>query len=107
MIPAPVEAEKSIKSVVEGNNIGGKEFFALVICTHSGTSLLETYLTDIAGYWKCNIVAGQDPYLYGEKVKAYLISGAAQPPSMSDYPNPQLGWGALCVKDSLPKQSAS
>ena len=31
-----------------GNNYG----------SHSGNSLLETYLTDISGYWKCSIVAG-------------------------------------------------
>ena len=45
---------------------------------------------------------GNDNYLYGEKVKAYLISGARPLPGYREYPNPQVGWGALCVGDSLP-----
>ena len=39
---------------------------------------------------------GNDPYLYGEKVKAYLRRG------FDVYPNPQVGYGALCVENSLP-----
>lgn len=45
------------------------------------------------------------PYLttqYGEKVKAYLIRGARHLPILPEYPNPQLGWGVLCLRDSLP-----
>lgn len=41
------------------------------------------------------IVRGNDPYLYGEKVKAYLIKGARQLPGFSEWPNPQMG---DCVK---------
>ena len=48
------------------------------------------------------IVRGNDPYLYGEKVKAYLRRGARQLPGYSEWPNAQLGYGALCVRDSLP-----
>ncbi|MBS6195916.1 MAG: hypothetical protein KH828_10105 [Clostridiales bacterium] len=43
-----------------------------------------------------------DPYLYGEKLKSYLINGARHLPGEREYPNPRLGWGALCVADSLP-----
>ncbi len=49
------------------------------------------------------IVRENDPYLYGEKVKAYLRKGARRLPSELAYPNPRLGYGALCVADSLPK----
>ena len=71
--------------------------------SRTGTSMATPFVTGaVALLMQWGIVAGQDPYLYGEKVKAYLISGARQLPSMSDYPNPQLGWGALCVSDSLP-----
>jgi hypothetical protein len=45
------------------------------------------------------------PYLtapYGEKVKAYLIKGAKPLSVMKEYPNPILGWGVLCLRDSLP-----
>ena len=48
------------------------------------------------------IVRGNDPYLYGEKVKAYLRRGARELPGYSEWPNAQLGYGALCVRDSLP-----
>ena len=48
------------------------------------------------------IVDGNDPFLYGEKVKAYLRRGARPLPGFEEYPNAQLGWGALCVRDSLP-----
>ncbi|MCI8658660.1 MAG: S8 family peptidase [Lachnospiraceae bacterium] len=48
------------------------------------------------------IVEGNDPFLYGEKVKAYLRRGARPLPGFGEYPNPQVGYGALCVRDSLP-----
>ena len=48
------------------------------------------------------IVDGNDPFLYGEKLKAYFIRGARQLPGYASWPNPQLGWGVLCVRDSLP-----
>lgn len=48
------------------------------------------------------IVKGNDPYLFGEKVKAYFRRGARPLPGFTEYPNPQVGYGALCVRDSLP-----
>ena len=49
------------------------------------------------------IIKKNDPVLYGEKVKAYLVKGARQLPGYEYFPNSQVGWGALCVKDSLPQ----
>ena len=49
------------------------------------------------------IVNGNDPYLYGDKVKAYLKNGAKALPGERIYPNPRTGWGALCVSDSFPQ----
>ena len=70
----------------------------------TGTSMATPFVTGaVALLMQWGIVTGRDPYLYGEKVRAYLLSGARQLPSMSEYPNPQLGWGALCVIDSLPE----
>ena len=40
--------------------------------------------------------------LCGEKVKAFLARGARHLPGYEVWPNPQLGYGALCVRDSLP-----
>lgn len=49
------------------------------------------------------IVDGNDPFLYGEKLKAYLIRGARRLPGYEMWPNPLLGWGTLCVRESLPE----
>ena len=43
-------------------------------------------------------------FLYGEKVKAYLHAGARQLPGYDIWPNDQVGWGALCVSESLPEK---
>ena len=48
------------------------------------------------------ILRGNDPYLYGEKTKAYLIRGTKKLPAFTEYPNPYIGWGTLCAADSLP-----
>lgn len=48
------------------------------------------------------IMNGNDPFLYGEKVKAYLRRGARPLAGAGSEPNPQTGFGALCLRDSLP-----
>ena len=48
------------------------------------------------------IVRGNDPFLYGEKVKAYLRAGARALRGENYYPNSRVGWGGLCVASSLP-----
>ena len=48
------------------------------------------------------IVNENDLYLYGEKIRAYLIKGAKRLPTYNDLPNEMLGYGALCVRDSFP-----
>lgn len=49
------------------------------------------------------IVRGNDPFLYGEKVKAYLRAGARALRGEVYYPNDRVGWGGLCVATSLPE----
>lgn len=44
---------------------------------------------------------GFDPYLYGEKVKAYLVAGARKLDFETMYPNPEIGFGALCLLDTF------
>ena len=71
--------------------------------SRTGTSMATPFVTGaVALLMQWGIVTGRDPYLYGEKVKAYLIRGARALPGIDEYPNPQLGWGALCVASSLP-----
>ena len=43
----------------------------------------------------------KDPYLYGEKLKAYLRRGAKALQGVEKLPNDLIGWGYLCVADSL------
>lgn len=49
------------------------------------------------------IVRGNDVFLYGEKVKAYLRAGARALRGEYEYPNSRVGWGGLCVASSLPQ----
>lgn len=69
----------------------------------TGTSFAVPFAAGAAALlMEWGIVRGNDPYLYGEKVKAYLRRGARQLPGYRKWPNAQLGYGALCVRDSLP-----
>lgn len=51
------------------------------------------------------VIKGNDPYLYGEKIKTYLRKGAKTIRGETRYPNDKVGWGALCVSDSIPEES--
>ena len=69
----------------------------------SGTSYATPFVTAAAALlMEYGIVQGNDPFLYGEKVKAYLHAGARQLPGYDIWPNDQVGWGALCLESSLP-----
>lgn len=74
----------------------------------SGTSFAAPFVTGSAALlMEWGIVRGNDPYLYGEKVKAYLRKGAKQLAGYEQWPNALLGYGALCVRDSLPGLGSS
>lgn len=71
--------------------------------TKSGTSMAVPFVSGAcARLMEWGIKKGNDPFLYGEKIKAYLIRGARQLPALSSYPNPITGYGALCLKNSYP-----
>ena len=70
----------------------------------TGTSMATPFVTGSAALlMQWGIVNGNDAYLYGEKMKAYLIRGARKLPGFTVYPNPVLGWGALCTANSIPR----
>lgn len=70
----------------------------------TGTSMAAPFVTGAAALlMQYGIVNGNDPFLYGQKIKAYLWKGARSLPAFSDYPNNKIGWGALCVKNSIPE----
>ncbi len=69
----------------------------------SGTSMATPFVTGCcACMMQWGIIDANDPFLYGEKLKAYLRKGARTLPAFPVYPNPATGWGALCLKDSFP-----
>lgn len=69
----------------------------------TGTSMATPFVAGSAALlMQWGIVEGNDPFLYGEKLKAYLCKGARPLPGFSQYPNPQVGWGALSLADSFP-----
>ena len=47
------------------------------------------------------IIRKNDPYLYGERIKAYFHKGARKMNGFLDYPNNEIGYGKLCVAASL------
>lgn len=70
----------------------------------TGTSFAAPFATGACALlMEWGIVKGNDPFLYGEKVKAYLRRGARRLPGYEEFPNETVGWGALCVKGSIPE----
>lgn len=70
----------------------------------TGTSFATPFVTGSAALlMEWGIKRGNDPYLYGEKVKAYLRRGAKTLPGFVEYPNEEVGYGALCLENSFPK----
>lgn len=70
----------------------------------SGTSFATPFVTGSAALMmEWGIVRNNDPYLYGEKVKAYLRRGAKPIRGEREYPNEKVGYGSICVENSLPK----
>lgn len=49
------------------------------------------------------IAEDNDPFLYGEKVKAYLRRGARPLAGTEQVPEPRTGFGALCLERSIPR----
>ncbi len=69
----------------------------------SGTSYATPMVAGAAALlMEWGIVRGNDLYLYGEKLKAYLIKGARNLTGAEELPNDRAGWGALCLAESIP-----
>ena len=81
-LTAPAEAVRSAKPG------GGYDVF-------TGTSMAAPFVSGSAALMmEWGIVQGNDPFLYGQRVKAFLCKGALRSPFLS-YPNPLWGYGRL------------
>lgn len=68
----------------------------------SGTSMATPFVAGSAALlMEWGIIRGNDRFLYGEKLKAYLVRGARPLPGET-VPSTRQGFGALCLADSLP-----
>ena len=68
----------------------------------TGTSMAAPFVTGAAALlMQYGIVNRNDPFLYGEKIKAYLWKSARPLPAFSEYPNEKVGWGRLCIEESI------
>ena len=66
--------------------------------TKSGTSMAAPFVSGGAALlMEWGIIQGNDPFLYGEKLKAYLIRGARRLPGYPVYPNEQVGADDIIV----------
>lgn len=84
-------------NIVSASNTGGTTI-------RSGTSMATPFVSGSAALMmEWGIVRGNDAFLYGEKVKAYMIRGARHLAGINEYPSELAGWGALCLRDSIPR----
>jgi len=81
-------------SVLSTRTGGGYDIF-------TGTSIAAPFVAGAAALMmEWGIVRGNDPFLYGQRVKAFLQKGAAKILDIP-HPNPVWGYGALCLKASM------
>lgn len=67
----------------------------------TGTSFAAPFVSGAAALlMEWGITRGNDPFIYGERLKAYLKRGARRS-AILEYPNNQWGYGTLCVSDAL------
>lgn len=81
-------------NVLSTSNSGGYSTF-------SGTSMAAPFVTGSAALMmQWGIIQNNDPFLYGERIKAYLKSGARRISGIK-FPNNRWGYGALCLLNTM------
>lgn len=70
--------------------------------TKSGTSMAAPQVAGICALlFEWGIIKNNDPFLYGERIKYYLIKGAKRTLFGEAYPNPDLGYGFVCLDKTM------
>ena len=74
----------------------------------SGTSMAAPHVTGaVALMMEWGIVKGNNPFLYAESLRAYLLRGAKRDIVGVIFPDPLWGYGKLCVKGALDRARQS
>jgi len=81
-------------NIVTAKSGGGYDSF-------TGTSMAAPFVTGSAALMmQWGIVQGNDPFLYGQRVKSFLCKGAERKFPIK-YPNPIWGWGTLSLCNTM------
>ncbi|GFZ34067.1 hypothetical protein CSC2_45930 [Clostridium zeae] len=94
-ISAPGEG---ILAPVEGGGFDSK----------TGTSMASPHVAGICALLlQWGIVNGNDPFLFGDRLKYYIMRSAKRERTDVAYPNPSWGYGTICAYDALTLLRAS
>jgi hypothetical protein len=67
----------------------------------TGTSMAAPFVAGSAALMmQWGIIRGFDPFLYGQRLKAFLQKSAVKKIAIA-HPNPIWGYGALCLKAAM------
>ncbi|MCY6370024.1 S8 family peptidase [Clostridium ganghwense] len=68
----------------------------------SGTSMAAPHAAGASAlFMQWGLVLGNDPYMYGDRLKYYMLKGARRERTDTVYPGSLWGYGELCVKGGM------